>query len=651
MANINYDDTAFLFFLVTMIGLYIFAALIISAIRCIRVHQKGKDIPQARSRSEEMKNELLRQSRPKMFSFKFVAHSIFLVILIVVFMKMIAAVPKEGLAEYNPYEVLDLETGAPMNKIKKQFRKLSLEYHPDKNVGNPKAKEIFLRISKAYETLTDPVARDNYEKYGNPDGRQAFEVGIGLPSFLLNEKGANSFFLMYFVGLVILIPTGVCIWNKRSKQYGMKGIMYKTYSLYHHFLKQPGTTPSTLVEVFACSGEFDKILFTPAQQNEIRELAKSLKNRIPKFKIQKEDIVMRSILLWAYLNRVDDMSPALTAALLQMLSKLQPLVEAMITVATPIRNQSIFLAVIAFSQHMFQAVAPGQSALLQLPHIDGDVLKRMNKKKNKEPALDLLMKTPFHKRKWLNAIEDEAHTNAINVMTSTIPRLSVSVEVGVEDEDLIAEGDIMNIKMTGTRYYGFNDETKAEEHIENNDDDDEHVGVEESKKNDNDDDDDDFHSDSDSDFSDNEDVSSSNSSVIDGDDLIHDIHAPFFPLPLEEKWYFLLSDPNERQCFGLINAEGKKGQMLQQVIRIQAPPKGTHELKLRVFSAQYIGVESTTIFKFNVLSREELPQVEMHPDDIALENEPTMFQQMMNEMRGKEEEEDSDSETDSEDEE
>jgi translocation protein SEC63 len=42
--------------------------------------------------------------------------------------------------------------------------------------------------TKAYEALTDEVAKANYEKYGNPDGPGAMQMAIGLPSFLLDKE-------------------------------------------------------------------------------------------------------------------------------------------------------------------------------------------------------------------------------------------------------------------------------------------------------------------------------------------------------------------------------------------------------------------------------------------------------------------------------
>ena len=60
---------------------------------------------------------------------------------------------------FDPYEILGVEYEAPTNKIKKAYRKLALELHPDRNPNNPEAAAKFIRIYKAYECLTDEKAK------------------------------------------------------------------------------------------------------------------------------------------------------------------------------------------------------------------------------------------------------------------------------------------------------------------------------------------------------------------------------------------------------------------------------------------------------------------------------------------------------------
>jgi translocation protein SEC63 len=90
----------------------------------------------------------------------------------------------EPLKTFIPHELLGVEPDATKGQIKKAYRKLSREKHPDKNPDNPQAVNEFIQITKAYTILTDEKARENFLKYGNPDGKGSFAVGIALPRFL-----------------------------------------------------------------------------------------------------------------------------------------------------------------------------------------------------------------------------------------------------------------------------------------------------------------------------------------------------------------------------------------------------------------------------------------------------------------------------------
>lgn len=64
------------------------------------------------------------------------------------------------------YEVLDVSKNASSDEIKKKYRKLAMEYHPDKNNSND-AGEKFKEISKAYAVLSDPSKKEKYDLYGH----------------------------------------------------------------------------------------------------------------------------------------------------------------------------------------------------------------------------------------------------------------------------------------------------------------------------------------------------------------------------------------------------------------------------------------------------------------------------------------------------
>ncbi|RYY54162.1 MAG: hypothetical protein EOO09_15420 [Chitinophagaceae bacterium] len=60
------------------------------------------------------------------------------------------------------YQILELPASASMEEIKKSYRRMALAYHPDKNAGDPYAAAQFAVVKEAYETLTDPIRRNQY---------------------------------------------------------------------------------------------------------------------------------------------------------------------------------------------------------------------------------------------------------------------------------------------------------------------------------------------------------------------------------------------------------------------------------------------------------------------------------------------------------
>lgn len=65
------------------------------------------------------------------------------------------------------YEILAVARSATSEDIKKSYRKLAIQFHPDKNPGNKKAEEQFKELSEAYEVLSDPQKRQMYDQFGH----------------------------------------------------------------------------------------------------------------------------------------------------------------------------------------------------------------------------------------------------------------------------------------------------------------------------------------------------------------------------------------------------------------------------------------------------------------------------------------------------
>lgn len=76
----------------------------------------------------------------------------------------------------NPYDVLGVSKGASDDEIKKAYRKLAHQHHPDKKSGNA---EKFKEINEAYQTLSDPDKRARFDTYGHTGDQGAGGGGFG----------------------------------------------------------------------------------------------------------------------------------------------------------------------------------------------------------------------------------------------------------------------------------------------------------------------------------------------------------------------------------------------------------------------------------------------------------------------------------------
>src|SRR5690606_15244969 len=81
------------------------------------------------------------------------------------------------------YEVLGVSRDADADEIKKAYRKLAFEYHPDRNGGSKEAEAKFREATEAYEVLRDPDKRSAYDRYGHAGVQGAGPGGAGFGGF------------------------------------------------------------------------------------------------------------------------------------------------------------------------------------------------------------------------------------------------------------------------------------------------------------------------------------------------------------------------------------------------------------------------------------------------------------------------------------
>lgn len=95
------------------------------------------------------------------------------------------------------YKTLEVAPVATQQEIKKSFRRLALKFHPDKNAGNPIAEAQFKEIQEAYEILSDPEQRKeyNYKRWHLRSIGQAYSERPLSPDAILEECRALKLYI------------------------------------------------------------------------------------------------------------------------------------------------------------------------------------------------------------------------------------------------------------------------------------------------------------------------------------------------------------------------------------------------------------------------------------------------------------------------
>lgn len=104
------------------------------------------------------------------------------------------------------YDILGVTEGSDEEQIRRQYRKLAMQYHPDRNPDDPNAEAKFKEVAEAYGVLTDPVKRSEYDRARANGGTWQDNAGQGGFTYsqedILRDLFKDPRFQMMFQGLL-----------------------------------------------------------------------------------------------------------------------------------------------------------------------------------------------------------------------------------------------------------------------------------------------------------------------------------------------------------------------------------------------------------------------------------------------------------------
>jgi len=380
---------------------------------------------------------------------------------------------------FDPFEILELPQDATDREIKKAYKKLALKYHPDRNQNNLQAKAKFMLLTKAYESLTDEVAKENFRKYGNPDGPESMRLAVGLPSFVLNKKNHMPILILFLIFIVIILPGFVLYWFNSTNSYDDAGVQVTNHKIFYEILNE-NILLRQMPFVLGSSIEFSGLNVRADEIEELKKLYRKYSELMPKHKEEHIPMGNKKAICLVY-SHLDDTASLTSETLVNDLHTILEISPNLIYTMYQIARQYTFLkemqeiqvrsmgmqidnkmmiknfghgcikVIIDFSALVLQKQNFKGSVLLQLPHFTEAYIKQ-NKNLNKftRDLPGFCMIPNEEKVKLLSELNlfSENEIDDIICASNSVPNYTVRSEVSVDGFEDIVKDDYVTLKFT-----------------------------------------------------------------------------------------------------------------------------------------------------------------------------------------------------------
>ncbi|XP_053991225.1 uncharacterized protein LOC128883169 [Hylaeus volcanicus] len=508
------------------------------------------------------------------FSFRFIGQFFILSVLWSIFIYMAIHLSHTVHVQvFDPFEILEISSIATASAIRKAYLRLSRLHHPDRNPNDPKSSARFILITKAYESLTDQVAKENYKKYGNPDGPSAMKIGIGLPKFLISPNYQLVVLLFFCFILLILVPGIFIFFYHRQKSFMPSGLRIESAQMCFYHLKE-GTRIKALPELIAASTESQELTHLRPSDNEDMKPILSCLDMQKKKTLCTTPLISRNYaLLLAHHQKLHHyFTKNLHMDLNILLEKSDLLTLCMIEIAF-YKNWFLTLqSLIEYRRRIAQGVdlTGLASPYIQIPHSDATLIRKcLRSRKSLKDLKSLCEKQSDDSIQnfFTNLLPEQIKD--VKLFLISIPILTITAKAFVKDEPIIVEGDIISIEVTLSRQ-------PEEKRL---------------------------------------------SSLI--------VHAPLYPIFREETWWLLVYEKSTYHLVSYSRIKSISGTRTE-TMQFQAGAPGKKMYQCLAMSDDFIGVDTECSFSITVSSASETSRsIYVHPEDEALDGAPSTLQQFL----------------------
>ncbi|KAG0376519.1 secretory subunit [Mortierella sp. AD032] len=532
--------------------------------------------------------------------------------------------PSPEVLKWNPFDILGVSDNATPKQIKSAFRGLSRVWHPDK-VKSELAEEAdakMAEINKAYETLTDDATRENWEKYGHPDGsRNSMTMSIALPTWLVEAH--NNFWVLAAYGIVcgLMLPYFIGKWWYRSGDYTKDKIRTKTMGVFFKQLKET-TKAKDIVEILSLAEEFkEDIVSRPSDEAALEKLGAAVNTALENkngesFEYTKKTTSPASLkvmtLLYAHTLNVPVEDKDLAQDQVDIASKTLHLIHGMIQITIARQWLSVSLSLMDMSQILVQGLYFHDSPLQQLPFIDIEAVKALKGKKQIKSIAQFMDMDREDRASLLQEGVTADQVDQVATVAKQYPELKVhKAFFRVAGDNIITPGSLCTFILKISAVIPGQEVEENEDKVVKSAKDDVDAlfeGVEDSE----------------------EDEDGNIKPKKEDKTPAPNVHAPHFPGEKKPFWWVVLGDhKNNRIVVAPTKITDVTSKPKTIRIQFQSPPRaGQYSFNLFIKSDSILGADIQQDMTLTVLDASQLPPEPEVDDDISEPDEDSIAGQM-----------------------